>query len=390
MTQDCVVLSPDPYPLAYHTIRRISAPEDTDSGRTIYSGHVPATSVLELPDNDNVREYLMDAPGRKKKTPTDVIKAIRNTLRETPQNFSVLNGGITVVARDVEIDEKQKVAYLTSASIINGSQTQGELKAYLARCEAAKLDAYPVHVKFEIVQTTDDDLIAQISIARNLMNNVSDISIVGRLGVLNELYDAFHKATGGGKLTKSETDLSPDHTRTEKLLQVIAALRPAALSDIRGEGDIPNKAYTYSAKARCLKEFQSIYAGAKAGDQHQEDLYKFYLDICGQAWELYSKWKTHNGFKGCGLRCIERDDRGNIRDVPDGMVFPILAALSAFAVKVNGKWAIRPPATFSDDKLISAAKQIIQKNADSNPQTMGKSEGCYVSLYIMTSVFVGD
>jgi hypothetical protein len=138
---------------AYHSIRRITAPDDSANDREVYSGHAPAESFLNLPDDENVRDYLLDAEGRKKRTPTQVHKAIRNTLDNSPENFSILNGGIVVVARALEVDDKKKRAILTNPSIINGSQTQGEIREYLRRCNASGEAPYPVHVTFELIVT---------------------------------------------------------------------------------------------------------------------------------------------------------------------------------------------------------------------------------------------
>ena len=44
----------------------------------------------------------------------------------------MLNGGIVIVARDYEVDEKTKTLSLTRPSIINGAQTQGVLRDHAA------------------------------------------------------------------------------------------------------------------------------------------------------------------------------------------------------------------------------------------------------------------
>lgn len=111
------------YAFHYVTCRNISAPEDEQQGRKIYSGHAPTSSVLDLEDDENVREYLVDAKGKQKRTPTLVHQAIRKTLRDTPDQFSVLNSGMVIVARGAVVDDKSKVILLNRPSIINGSQT---------------------------------------------------------------------------------------------------------------------------------------------------------------------------------------------------------------------------------------------------------------------------
>src|SRR5215467_15417373 len=117
----------------YHTCRNISGPEDEAAGRKVYSGHAPTSSVLALEDDENVREYLVDALGKAKARPTLVHQAIRKTLEDHPDQFSVLNGGMVIVARAAEVDDKRRVLVLKRPSIINGSQTQGELQRHFDR-----------------------------------------------------------------------------------------------------------------------------------------------------------------------------------------------------------------------------------------------------------------
>ena len=375
--------------LPFFTVRNISCPEDIDNNRKVYAGFTQVTSVIDLKTDENVRDYLLDAEGRQRRRPTQVHKAIQDTLENNPYNFSVLNSGVVIVARDCVIDEKNKVLVLTKPSIINGSQTQGVIRDYYAKL-ASKSETPQIgaHVKFEVIVTDDEDLIAEISIARNFQNDVMTISIAGRLGQLDELEESLQKRNSQAMLQKSETKLSDDYIKTERLLQVITALIPKSLWPSKTKEF--NKVYAYSMKAKCLKEFQELYKAAKDSDNPDDsakDLYKFYLDVAPQALDLYTKWKHHQGFKGTLLRSIVRDDAGNIQDVPDGIVFPILAALAAFAEKRNGSWVIAPPPLFTDDELIRAAKGVYMDIANSNPWNMGKSKSCYSALYQITSIY---
>lgn len=390
MTNAASPAAPQLYSFRYHTIRRISAPEDTANGRVVWSGYAPAESFLLLADHDNVREYIVDAEGKKKKTPTDVHKAMRETLENTPHNFSILNGGIVIAARQVDVDDKKGTALLRGASILNGSQTQGELDRYFQAKKAAGDKPFPVHVKFELIEADDEDLIAEVSIARNFQNDVMTISIAGRLRQLDDLEQAFQRSHPKRRLQKSETDLSDDFTKTEKLLQVIAALTPAEIWPEKADRQNPHKVFTYSMKSRCLKNFQKLHEEAKSPnpDPEMAELYAYYLDICGEAWDMYISWKTHQGFIGTYTHAVTRED-GQVTDVPDGMVFPILAALSAFVVKRDGRWTFAPPANFDEKRLIATAVDAFKDIADRNPQTMGKSKACYSTLYSIASIYRG-
>jgi hypothetical protein len=111
------------------------------------------------------------------------------------------------------------------------------------------------------------------------------------------------------------------------------------------------------------------------------------LQIAAEAYALYEKWKQHQGFKGTGLHALERDEKSNIVEVPDGIVFPILAALSEFVVKTPTGWRISPPAKFDDSKLIDTAKRTYVESAKRNPNTMGKTTACYSALQQITSIY---
>ncbi len=379
------------FPFTYYSLRNISCPEDQDADRKVYSGHAPAASFLDLPTDENVRGYLVEAEGKVRRTPTQVHRQIRDTLQNKPGNFSILNGGIVIVARGVEVDEKTKIAHLRRPSIINGSQTQGELKHYFDDMDKNEEKPFPVHVTFELIVTDDDDLIGEISIARNFQNDVALLSIVGRREQLEELEASLQRSDPSLQLRKSETQRSEDYLDTEKLLQVITALIPEELWPKPKESGSPNKVYTYSMKAKCLRDYQVVYRKAKdakdSDHKQSADLYQFYLDIAPQAYQLYTKWKTHSGFSGTGLRAIERDDKRRIIDVPDGIVFPILASFAAFAKKTRQGWRIQPPEAFRDEEIIRAAKSVYQEIANSNPWNMGKSKACYSSLYQITSIY---
>ena len=365
----------------FHCCRNISGPEDHRYNRKVLVGQAPASSFLNLEDDENVREYLVDAQGKQKRTPTLVHQAIRKTLRNIPENFSILNSGICIVARGDEMDEAKKVLYLDRPSIINGSQTQGELRRYLEQNPE-----FIPHVKFEIIVTEDQDLVAEVAISRNFQNDVRAISIAGRRGQLDEIETALKETIPDAKLRKSESDLSEDYIDSEKLIQALLAVTPDSLWGKTPEGPtLKSKTFTYSQKTRCLKLFQKIEE--EKNSPGYGDLYHFFLDMVGSAWQLYLKWKKHQEFRGTRLRSIQRSEDGGIIEVPDGMVFPIISAYSAFCSRKKNRWQFSIPPAFDERRLIRAAAADYMEVADSNPQTMGKKPACYTRLLGITELY---
>ncbi len=372
--------------LSYNSLRNISSPDDFVSGRKVLCGHMSARDILDINTHENVRAYLLDIEG-KKKVPTAVHRAIKNTLENDPEKFSVLNGGITIVAENYSVNEKTRELTLVNASIINGAQTQGILRDYLE--SLANPEDFPdVHVTYELIITSDEALIAEVSIARNFQNDVKLLSISGKLGIFDDLKISIEKGLDGKQLRLSESD-APDETMdTEKLLQVITALIPEILWTDLKRGDLSNKAYAYNQKAKCLKQFTELKKNVdqEPSNELYSDVYQFFIDIAPQAWKLYQKWKIHPHFKGTGIRAIQRDGK-EIIDVPDGIIFPILAALAQFIVKENNIWILKTPDIFEDQDLINAAKSAYKDVANHKPYVMGRSKASYSSLIQLTSIY---
>src|SRR4051812_7036936 len=94
----------------YHNIRNITSPEDAAAGRKVYAGTAPAQSVLGVPNDENVRDYIPGAGGRQRHVLTAVHRAMFETLESDASTFAVKNGGVVMVAKDVEVDEHKRVA----------------------------------------------------------------------------------------------------------------------------------------------------------------------------------------------------------------------------------------------------------------------------------------
>jgi hypothetical protein len=73
--------------------------------------------------------------------------------------------------------------------------------------------------------------------------------------------------------------------------------------------------------------------------------------------------------------------------VPDGIVFPILSAISCFVRQVNGRWAIDVPKSFPWEALFQQAYIQETTTTANNPQTMGKDVDCYISLHGLIEMY---
>lgn len=387
-------------PVNFHTLRNISSPEDSDAKRRRYSGSVPFTSVLNIPNDENVRDYLPTAQGKLRKTKTAVHREMEQTLQDRPEDFGILNGGLVIVTRDITIDDQNRVAYLTNPSLINGAQTQGVLKEYYEDALRRDRPFFEVHLHVEIVVTNNDDLIGDVSISRNSQNAVNIISIVGRKGHLEELGASMLGTDGKYKIRKSESDYGdPENgfVPTEKLIMVLWALVPPSLWPHEREIDNPSKAYTWTSKARCLRDFEKLYVATHGGTvdkmfrngdaDYAHELYRFFVEAARLAWESYLRWKEHPSFAGSRLQDgITRKD-GEIEDVADAIVFPILAALSVFIQKAGATWKLVIPTTvFEEKELVDTVKILYRsRSIGHSAWSLGKSPDAWTQIFMTTA-----
>jgi len=146
-----------------------------------YLGVIPGKLLADIYDKygarlleGNVRSFLS--------TKVAVNKKIRETIINEPQMFFAFNNGISVTAKNVQIEDINGSKYVVAArdfQIINGGQTTASL--YNAR-RNNQADLSLVYVQMKLTEideervTTDEanDLIRSISRSSNSQNKVSD------------------------------------------------------------------------------------------------------------------------------------------------------------------------------------------------------------------------
>ncbi len=368
-------------PLTYHSLRSVTSPEDQDQNRRRYCGVAPANSILPIGTSGNVRAFLgRDSEGNKRKS-TLVNLAIRQTLENNRSDFALLNSGVVILAGEAQVDDAKKTVYLHDPSIINGAQTKGVLEEFFAD----GVDQEFPSLSFELIVTENSDLAAEISIARNFQNRVDDISIYGKLGRFDELEEIMQKEDSGVVLRKRETDFGGEFLDTEKLVQVLTVLAPHTVefpSATRRVSRIETqyRTYAYRHRSRCLKDFAEVMEDP----QRWRETHTYCLTAAPHAWRLYHRLKGEQYFSS--LQKVKGEMVGGRKQVlpdgvPDGIVFPMMSALSRFVETNRGKSALRIPERFPWKTLFAQAEMLFKTTADHNPQTMGKDTDCYVALH---------
>jgi len=109
----------------------------------------------------NLRDFLGT-----RKSSENVNNRIKETVEKNPENFYVLNNGITVVTKKAELDKSMKVLRLHGISIVNGAQTTGAIHA------AGEKHAKNVFVLTRVITVENEQLISEIVAGNNTQNSI--------------------------------------------------------------------------------------------------------------------------------------------------------------------------------------------------------------------------
>ncbi len=142
-----------------------------------YIGAIPATLLATMYKNSgsrllegNVRSFLSST--------TAVNKQIRNSIKNNPEKFFILNNGIAVTARNLKFSDTGLLIEATDFQIINGGQTTATLSKAVY---VEKIDVSRASVAIKLTEITDDltrdeadQMVIAISRASNSQNKISD------------------------------------------------------------------------------------------------------------------------------------------------------------------------------------------------------------------------
>lgn len=371
--------------LLYYTIRNLTSPAEKANGVQTWFANLSARAVLSLGTRDNLRSYIAEHSPSKR---NPVHKQIENTIIEMPDRFINRNSGITITCSDCIINDDKKIVTLTDASIINGSQTQGELRRYFERLESD--DDTDFQIRAEIIMDPSPDSIVEIAIARNTATSVKSVSQAGARGYLDDLKIAIEDKLPGETLQTKETDI--EGIGAQKVLQYSRLLMPPKLAEKKAS----ERNFAYKQGGKCLTDFAD-WARDRNIDPVAQELYDFTVQIAPTAIREYRHWEDHAGWYGHRLhevsktglkpkggRPVRRDkNTGAVIWVAPGILFPMMAALSAFVVKENGLWILKKPGLFKEEELIRRAVQQFRA-LNREVAMMGRSEAAYDALSIYT------
>ncbi len=372
-----------PVRLNYTTIRNISTPEEIENGAVTYSVVLNAREILKVGTEGNLRTYI---PEHNRKKRSMVHRAIAATIRNECDRFSQLNSGFLIGASKAKLNDTEKQIDLWDASVNNGAQSQGEIQLYF---EEEDEDANDFSVRAELSIEPDSATRTKIAIARNTATKIQDISSAGARGYFNELAENFKEVHPDSELAKSETDYGDNVVDTRLVLQVLWALMPDELAP-KARRSVEQRMRSYKNAAACLDDFIRIY-DARETDENSGERYDYFLDMVGPAWTLYKDWRTNPAWENLRLRedakQVKRNSEGKAEKVADGVLFPILSALSKFVRfdEEEERWVYHQPNVFQDKMMATAARRQLGAHGG-KPMHMGRSSAAYEALMMMTEM----
>lgn len=142
-----------------------------------YIGAIPANILARMYKESgsrllegNVRSFLSST--------TSVNKQIRNSIKNSPEKFFILNNGIAVTARNLKFDEKGLLIEATDFQIINGGQTTATLSkaVYVEKVDVSRASVAIklTEISEALPQDKADQMVVAISRASNSQNKISD------------------------------------------------------------------------------------------------------------------------------------------------------------------------------------------------------------------------
>lgn len=369
----------------YTLIRNVTSPEEQANGARCFIAVCPLSEVLKFDTLRNLRDYI---PAHDPKKRNGVHKGIEATLRDKSDRFIQYNGGLTISCSEIEVKDNEKLALVTDGSILNGAQTQGEIRRFLEWLQSEapgeeKGEIPEANARVEFVVEPEESQVTEIAIARNTSTDIKRLTMAGARKYFDELDASFRKIHKSLKLTKNETDIGDEFVDTGKLLQILWLLCPTELLNIgtRPVGEARLK--SYKNRNYCLVDFENDVKN-KDEDPKAAQRYQCFVDLAGPAWSEYLKWQQHPAWAGKYLKGSKQIRRsGNSHMVADGVIFPILSAMSEFVKKDGkGRWTIEVPNIFEDEAMVDAARDQLSANKG-NPMLMARTSGVYSALALI-------
>ncbi len=261
----------------YQLLRNTTSPDETLTGVKSFVANFSAFEILKLGTKENLRSYLAEYNPKKRNRVHD---AIRNTIEEMPQRFITRNSGFVIGATEIDVDDNKKLLRLKEPSILNGAQSQGEIRRWVQDTYGDEApdgsEEPPFFVRAEIIVDPEANEVVETAIARNTATPVKSISQAGARGQLEELAASIKKRRPDISIRMKETD--EDVYDTRKILQYTRLLMPHSVSK---NDSAAERLRAYKNPEQCLTDF-SEWHDARKSDPIARAKYRVHSPDCSR------------------------------------------------------------------------------------------------------------
>jgi hypothetical protein len=344
--------------------------------------------VLWVKAGDLPKDLPLDPNARHPDLENKTAKAIARTLREAPEEFVKRNNGICMVARSCIVRDNVATLHLNvigddeeeegrrGDGILNGGHTYCVMRAVVEAGVItddddvdAEVDPGTAVVRVEVQTGLVEDVLADISRARNLSTPVQEYSLKN-LGMAWEDIKRVLPKSLRENIAFMEND--PEAPKAEHDVGDVVKL--LALFN--------NKMYPIEKERHPTAAFTSEKTLVT---KWQRDDFQDLLPHLGEFLSLHDE--THRLFQEAfakpgkvdGVEKVEGNDvtlLGGTKPkyrFPNGLVFPVLAALRVFFDNNNGKWRVAP----ADLMKKGGIAEVLVADAVKQYREMGKSNAAF-------------
>lgn len=311
------------FSITVHSFRTLPTPIDSSEGIRTYSCIVPVSTIPKAFSD------WMEVNAREPSINGKVPNAIRTTLIHIPEWFVVYNRGLAILAEAVEYDNKAREVKITFKDKAQHGVFDGGHTLAVILDEGEHQEAY---CRLEIMTGVPQNMITEIVEARNTSRQVASKSLMNLDGKFAKLKDA---------LGPNLSDLISWRENMEAPIDVRELIALLTTLDRTHYDDTKHPLIAYAGKEACLKHFESSPSCYEKIYPLAKDIIRLWDQIQADVPEQYNnQGGKFGGLKGCSKLKTPRPlpvlggTTGYL--VPNGYLYPIIAAFRSMMVEVNG------------------------------------------------------
>ena len=354
--------------MAVYKTHDLSTPEQLNNGSNTFLATIPIKELWKL------------CEGRTRTRRCAVHFMIRNTLETIPEYLDQKIPSINVVCDSFSFNDSSICA--TNTVLVSGGESLDEIEGFINDhtiglhndgLSKGLLTDMDVHVSVLFFVNTH--------VSRHLPHYNS------KSGWLLDLQSALKTVVDEPRLRSSIHDHRPV-TEPDHLLQLIRLLMPC---DLESGNNVNPYLKVFIDRGQCMADFIRWRSEIRFMDS-SKIRYAFYLSMAAQALSLYRDWLNQDEWLSCEFSdqihssgsIVHLGDNGTIKWIAQGIINPIMRAMSVFVCLSDGVWSIKTPDSFSSSKMIKLAMGMLESNGN-DPIAMGRDPEAYEILLHYTN-----